>query len=71
MESTWNPHVIHMESMWNESMWNPCGIHMESMLVSTDLYVKTYSIWNLYGMWGGGEVNQKYYLESMESTTWT
>jgi hypothetical protein len=48
-------------------MWNPCGIDMDSMLVSTDLYVKTYSIWNPYyfmdstwipyGMWGGGEVN--------------
>jgi len=30
MESTWNPHGICMESMWNKSTWNGHGIHMES-----------------------------------------
>jgi hypothetical protein len=42
MESTWNPHGIHMESTWN----GPYGIHMEfiSFHIKIHYFIIVYGI---------------------------
>ena len=57
MESMWNDHGIHMESMdyfysiWNQtySTWNPYGFH-GIFTFHMD------SIWIPYGIWGQGKL---------------
>ena len=41
MESTWNPHGIHMDLFHMESTWNPHEVHVDSMWNAPN--ISTYS----------------------------